>query len=83
MRSVGVHITVDFEDFDVSWIVLFRHGMQDEDAWLDANGRFDVLPYRGLLGFQLSGIDFDFRDLNIWPLGFLGSDAPAQGRGQD
>ena len=43
MRPVRVHIPVDFKHPDARGIILFRNGVQGQDAWLDARGGFDLL----------------------------------------
>src|SRR5437764_8098001 len=51
MRSVGFCAGINFKHSDVSGVLLFRHGVEDQDSRFYANSSFDVLSNRSFVFF--------------------------------
>lgn len=67
MRPERICILIDLKNPDMCRIVFFRHGVQHQNAGLNANSSFDLFPYRYFIVLQLCRVDFDLCYLDVLP----------------
>src|SRR3954466_7291207 len=82
MRSIGIHIAINFEDLDASRIVLVRYSVKDQNTRLHTNSRFNLLLYRSPVCIQMRRVDLDLRYLYVLSIRLLCDGATAECHGQ-
>src|SRR4051812_22082586 len=71
VRPVCSRIAIDLEHPDAGRVVPFRDGVEDQHTRLGSDGGLDLLVNRGPVIFNLRGINLDFCDLDVPPLGLF------------
>ena len=71
VRPVCSRIAIDLEHPDAGRVVPFRDGVEDQHTRFGSDGGLDLLVNRGPVIFNLRGINLDFCDLDVPPLGLF------------
>src|SRR4051812_45941364 len=80
MRFISTPVAVDFEDWDMGWVIFLRHRVERQDAGLLPDGGVDLLLDGGPVCIQLHDVDLDLRHLHVLPVRLLSDCTTAQRR---